>query len=102
MGTSKSSKICSNLKKSSKSGAREVLFGDLQKIMKNVLFWDTLEPRKCGSRLHGNTVFTVGTGRQKGTENTSKMLPFGHRLAPLGVQVPPLGRFWGVLKFHVF
>ena len=70
--------------------------------MKNVLFWGTLELRKRGSRLHGNTVFTVGTGPQKGTKNTSKMLPFGRPLAPLGVQVWLLSRFWGVLKFHVF
>ena len=70
--------------------------------MKNVLFWGTLEPRKRGSRLHGNTVFTVGTGPQKGTKNTSKMLPFGPPLAPLGVQVPLFGRFGGVLKFDVF
>ena len=70
--------------------------------MKNVLFWGTLELRKRGSRLHGNTVFTVGTGTQKGAENTSKMLPFGHALVPLGVQVLPLDCFWGVLKLDVF
>ena len=30
------------------------------------------------------------------------MHPFGHRFAPLGVQVLPLDCFWGVLKFDVF
>ena len=30
------------------------------------------------------------------------MLPFGHRLGTLGVQMLPLGRFGGSLKFNVF
>ena len=99
-GTKNPQKSAQISKKSSKSDSREAPFAEL--IMKNVLFWGTLHPRKRGSRLSGNTVFTVGTGPQKGTKNISKMLPFGHPLAPLGVQVWLLDCFWGVLKFNVF
>ena len=79
-----------------------LLLPNSKQSWKNVLFWDTLEPRKWGSRLHGSTVFTVGTGSQKGTKNISKMPPFGHPWVPLGVRVPLLGSFGGVLIFYVF
>ena len=68
-------------------------------------FWPsrgTPKPSNIEYRARGASKHTFPTGPVKGAKKTSKMLPLGYLLGPLGATMPHLGRLEGGQEICVF